>query len=89
MTQVTRPPPSVLFVHNGAPVELHIKHLTDAGLRVSEAHADEAVGTATALKPDIIVLDFDCDGETTALLKSHPPTRDIPIIALVELLRPR
>lgn len=88
MNPTTRPPPSVLFIHNGLPYEPHVKHLTDAGLRVSEAHADHAVAQAIALQPDIIVLDFDCDGDVTEQLKAHPPTKNIPVIALVELLRP-
>ena len=80
-----RPPPKVLFVHNGSPSPAHVNHLTDAGLHVTEADADEAVATATALQPDIIVLDFSADGEITAQLKRRDATKHIPIIALAEL----
>jgi CheY-like chemotaxis protein len=65
-----------------------MKHLTDADLKVSEAHADAAVTEATKLQPDIIVLDFDCDGDVTEQLKADASTKHIPVIALVELARP-
>jgi len=79
--------PTVLFIHNGAPYDAHIKHLTGAGLRVTESHAENAVREALKLQPDFVVLDFDCDGEVTAQLKGHSLTRHIPVIALVELTR--
>jgi CheY-like chemotaxis protein len=85
MTSTTRHPPAVLFVHDGSPVA-HIKHLKDAGLRISETHAGEAVATAKQQQPDIIVLDFDYDGEVSAQLKRDQATRHIPVIALVELI---
>ena len=82
-----RPPPKVLFVHNGHPFDAHMKHLIDAGFNVSDARGDHAVREATARRPDLIVLDFECDGETTTQLKADPGTTHIPIIALVEMLR--
>jgi CheY-like chemotaxis protein len=88
MAPTQRPPPKVLFVHDGIPYEAHMRHLVDAGLSVSEAHVDSAVDEAAALQPDIIVLDYACNGETTARLKSDPQTSHIPVIALVELTRP-
>ena len=88
MPSVNRPPPHVLFVHNGLPYEPHLQHLTDAGLTASEAHTDAAVAKATALQPDIIVLDFDCDGDVTEHLKTDSATKHIPVIALVALMRP-
>ena len=87
MNSANRPPPTVLFVHNGAPYGAYIKHLTDAGLSVSEAHADMALAIATTGQPDIIVLDLDCDGDVVAQLKGTELTMHIPIIALAELLR--
>ena len=87
MPATPRPPPSILFVHDGQPYELHMQHLKDAGLRVSETHATSAVATATQLQPDIIVLDFGCDGEITQQLKADAGTRHIPVIALVDMLR--
>ena len=88
MTSTNRPPPNVLFVHNGSPFEPHIKHLTDSGLRVTETHAETALQQAVRVQPDIIVLDFDADGDVTAQLKHDTRTRHIPVIALVELTRP-
>ena len=88
MNPTTRPSPTVLFVHNGSPYDGHIRHLADAGLRVTEVHADGALVQALRLQPDIIVLDFDCDGEVTAQLKSDSRTHHIPVIALMALTKP-
>lgn len=85
MTSTTRQPPAVLFIHDGSPVA-HIEHLKDAGLRVSEAHAVAAVAAAKKQQPDIIVLDFEYDGDVTAKLKRDRATRHIPVIALVNLI---
>jgi CheY-like chemotaxis protein len=85
MTSTTRHPLVVLFIHDGSPVA-QIKHLKDAGLRVSETHAVAAVATAKKEQPDIIVLDFEYDGDVTAKLKRDRATRHIPVIALVHLL---
>ena len=82
-----RPPPKVLFVHNGLPDAGHVTHLRESGLRVADAHADQAVPKAIEFQPDIIVLDFSADGGVTAQLKQHQATRHIPIIALAELSR--
>jgi CheY-like chemotaxis protein len=87
MKSPTRPPPVVLFVHDGLPYRTHVKYLEEAGLRVTEAHAHAAVTQATALQPDIIVLDFDCNGEVTEQLKANATTQHIPVIALVDLVR--
>jgi len=87
MNPLTRPPPTVLFVHNGSPYEAHIAHLTNAGLHVTEVHAGDAVARAVTLQPDIVVLDFECDGEVTAQLKADASTQHIPVIALLHLVR--
>ncbi len=87
MASSTHHPPAVLFIHDGSPVA-HIKHLKDAGLRVSETHAGAAVDTAKKQQPDIIVLDFDYDGDVSAQLKRDEATRHIPVIALVHLIPP-
>jgi CheY-like chemotaxis protein len=81
----TRPPPKILFVHNGERDEAYIQHLTDAGLHVIDTQVDEAVATATEFQPDIIVLDFSANGDITALLKHDNVTKHIPIIALAAL----
>ena len=82
-----RPPPKVLLIHDGADVEAHFQHLTGAGLAVWKAHADDAVAAAIRLQPDIIILDFRCDGDIMAGLKAEPATRQIPVIALADLAR--
>ena len=40
---------------------------------------------ALGLKPDIIVLDFDCNGEIVAALQADLGTREIPVIALADV----
>src|SRR4029434_11189513 len=75
-----RPPPTVLFVHNGTPFHTHMQLLVDSRLRVTETHADTAIGEATTAQPDLIVLDLDCNGETVERLKAEPMTQHIPII---------
>jgi CheY-like chemotaxis protein len=85
MRTPTRPPPKVLLIHDGTDVEAHFQHLTGAGLTVSQAHAEDAVAAAIRLQPDIIVLDFRCDGQIMARLKGEPATAQIPVIALAEL----
>ena len=89
MNRSSRPPPTVLFIHNGAPDGGHIEYLAKAGLRVSDTHSDTAIDEAAAQQPDIIVLDFALDGDLTERLKAHEATRHIPIIALVDLIRPQ
>jgi CheY-like chemotaxis protein len=83
-----RPPPTVLFVRDGTPFEAHIKHLRDARLRVTEVHADEALTTAGRLQPDIVVLNFTCNGDLTEQFKENRETGHIPVIALVKMLQP-
>ena len=82
---VTPPPPKILLVHNGTAVDGYVTHLTDAGLRVADAHTETAVADAIEFQPDIIVLDFSADGEITAQLKRHDATKHIPIIGLADL----
>ena len=84
MTKLTRPPPKILFIHDGHSPDGNVSYLRKAGLEVSLTHADDAVAVATDVQPDIIVLDFDCDGETVAALKEVKETEAIPIIALAE-----
>lgn len=80
-----RPPPKVLLIHDGADVEAHVKHLSGAGLVVSKADGEGAVAAAIRLQPDIIILDFGCDGEIMARLKAEHATQQIPVIALAKL----
>jgi DNA-binding response OmpR family regulator len=87
MNASSRPPPTVLFVHDGAPYHAHIRHLQSAGLMVTQVHADAALSTAKESRPDIVVLDFGCDGDVTKAFKDDHDTSHIPVIALVELLK--
>lgn len=85
MTKLTRPPPKILFIHDGRSPDHEVTYLRKAGLEVTEGHADDAVAIAVDFQPDIIILDYDCDGETVTALKETYRTRTIPIIALAEL----
>ena len=85
MTDPIRPPPRVLLIHNGMDVASHVAYLSDRGLRISQSHGEHAVARALAVMPDIIVLDYDCDGEVLAALKADFRTRHVPVIALHDL----
>lgn len=85
MTIPTRPPASVLLIHDGNSVDEYLTYLKASGLQATEAHASRAVEQAVEVRPDIIVLDFDCDGEVTGALQGDTRTRDIPVIALADL----
>ena len=89
MTPAPRPPPYVLFIHDGTPYVAHMDYLIKSGLHVSDIHADAAIETASSRQPDFIVLDFAVDGDLTERLKAHEATRHIPVIALVDLIRPQ
>ena len=76
----------VLFIHRRDATEGYAAYLTSEGFKTTEANStDEGVKKAIAEKPDLIVLDFDLDGETTARLKAHVTTRGIPVIALAKM----
>ena len=85
MPRTTRPSPHIVLVHDGLPYDAHVKHMTDAGIQVSVSHKSSAITEAEVLQPDIVVLDFGSDGETTRAMKANPRTELIPVIALVEL----
>ena len=85
MTATLRQPPTVLLIHDGADVQGHFDYLAGAGLVVSRAHGEDAVATAINLQPDIIILDYRCNGEVMARLKGEISTCRIPVIALAEL----
>lgn len=86
MTAANRPPPLVLIVHRSGGVEKYGDYLTGSGFRVAEARDGEhGVEQALLLLPDLILLDFELDGEVVSLLRKEPTTRTIPIIALAEM----
>ncbi len=82
---VARPPLLVLIIcapGNGG----YAPYLLANGFRVEEAHTSAAgITRASALRPDLIVLDFGLDGDTVARLRREPSTHGIPLIALTEL----
>jgi DNA-binding response OmpR family regulator len=82
-----RPPPRVLFIHDGDPVDGHVKYLSDAGLTVREAEPRDAVSSALSFDPHIVVLDFRIDGEVVAALQAVEATKHIPVIALADLAK--
>ena len=86
MSVPTRPPPRVLLIHDSNPVDAYIDFLKTAGLVATEAPAADSVARAAAERPDIIVLDFDCNGEIVAALQADVRTRGIPVIALADLV---
>lgn len=82
-----RPPPLVLVIYEGGGGDGD--HLVASGFRVEEAQSGaEGVDRAAALLPDLVVLDFDLDGETVAQIRQGPSTKDIPIIARRSRKRP-
>jgi CheY-like chemotaxis protein len=81
-----RPPPCILILHNGHDLHAHIQHLRAAGLHVVEALLDgNPVESVLSAYPDVIVLDYEVNGDTVELIKDDSRTKHIPIIALAEL----
>lgn len=79
-------PLHILLIHRRDATEGYAAYLQSEGFRVTEAN-DSADGVAKALsqRPNLIVLDFDLDGETTGRLKAHITTCGIPVIALAKM----
>lgn len=76
----------ILFIHRPDGKEGYAAYLRSEGFRTTEADdSSDGVSKALALSPDLIVLDFDLDGETTTRLKAHISTSRIPVIALAKL----
>ena len=91
MPAESRPPPHVLIIHNHNNVDRYVQYLGHAGLRVRATQVDgdhlpdDFLASVLAHKPDIVVLDPDCDGTIVQALKDGFLTRNIPIIALAAL----
>ena len=84
----SRPPPTVLIVHADGGGQASIGYFAAAGLRVVSAPSvpiSEILECAVTRRPDMIVLDYDCDGGVIEGLKRDPRTAPIPILALAEL----
>ena len=88
---INRPPPFILLIHDGSSGREYVPYLIAAGFRVAELQAEEPdrglVDQTITIGPDLIVLDYTCDGETVMRLKADPRTAGLPILALAELLR--
>jgi CheY-like chemotaxis protein len=86
MKIVPRPPPLVLFIQNHARVDVLFEYLTSAGLRIARTLNDgDMLATVLRLVPDLIVLDFNGEGDTAERLKADSRTMSIPLIALAEM----
>lgn len=88
---IKRPPPFILLIHDGRVGLDYVPYLTAAGFRVAELPVQvpdrDLVARTITIGPDLIVLDYTCDGETVMRLKADPRTADVPILALAELSR--
>ena len=83
----SRPPPAILVIYADGDGDAYVRYLTTAGFRAISASripGDEIVDRTVAAMPDLIVLDYDCDGDTMDRLKSDRRTAAIPIIALAD-----
>jgi hypothetical protein len=84
----SRPPPTILVIYADGDGEGYVRYLTAAGFRavsMSRIPTTEIVDRTLAAMPDMIVLDYDCDGDTVERLKADRRTAPIPVIALAEL----
>jgi hypothetical protein len=77
----SRPPPTVLIVHGDGGGQASIGYFAAAP---SMPIAD-MLECAVTRRPDMIVLDYDCEGGVIERLKADARTAPIPIIALAEL----
>lgn len=63
-------------------------YLRECGFRVVEAHTvSDALSCALEMMPDLIVLDYELDGEVVAVLRSNILTNAVPIIALTVIAK--
>jgi CheY-like chemotaxis protein len=80
--------PLVLLVEDDRDTrEMYSEYLTYSGLRVAEASSgSRALERAREQTPDVVVTDIAMPGmdgiELSRQLRSSPPTRDVPIIAV-------
>ena len=77
----------ILVIYADGDGDAYVRYLTTAGfsaVAVSTNAAVDIVDRTLATRPDMIVLDYDCDGDTVDQLKSDKRTAPIPIIVLAE-----
>jgi DNA-binding response OmpR family regulator len=82
-----RPPPRIVIVHDGDDPQSTVHFLTDAGLTVATVSDGQDVfeGIVSA-DPDLIVLDFGCNGDVMQRFKNDHRTAHLPVIPLVDLI---
>jgi DNA-binding response OmpR family regulator len=81
----------ILVIYADGDGDAYVRYLTTAGFRaasLSTKSAVDIVDGTLATMPDMIVLDYDCDGETVDQLKSDKRTAAIPVIVLAEFPGP-
>jgi hypothetical protein len=81
----------ILVIYADGDGDAYVRYLTTAGFRaasVSTNSAIDIVDCTLATMPDMIVLNYDCDGETVDQLKSDKRTAPIPLIVLAEFPGP-
>ena len=84
----SRLPPMVLIIYAEGEGEPYVRFLTAAGFRVtavSHVPTAQIVNRTLAAMPDMIVLDYACNGDTVERLKADTRTAEIPVIALAEV----
>ena len=87
----SRPPPTILVIYGDGDGDVYVRYLTTAGFRAASVSTNsviDIVDCTLATMPDMIVLDYDCDGETVDQLKSDKRTAPIPIIVLADFPGP-
>ena len=81
----------ILVIYADGDGDAYVRDPTTAGFRaacVSTNSAVDIVDRTLAARPDMIVLDYDCDGETVDQLKSDKRTAAIPVIVLADFPGP-
>lgn len=68
-------------------VDVYAQYLEAQGHCIhTAATAADAIQIATSVRPDVVVMDLGLPGldgwQATKILKEHPDTRDIPVLAL-------
>ena len=89
-----RTAPLILIVDDSADTrEMYSEVFRDSGLRVVlAANGEDAVGTVSAVKPDLVIMDLAMPivngWEATRRIKAQPETRHIRVIALTGHVTP-
>ena len=71
MTSWSRRSPLILMIYAAGGGEAYVRYLTGAGFRVESAscaQGAEIVSRTLAIRPDMIVLDYDCNGDVVEVM---------------------